>query len=712
MPESGEKIPLKIINQIDRKISGSGIVETAIAVAKLNGNVINESSKQSRLNALMGDELYGDSQDDAPDLSLYGKIFNNPDEKDREKRVEKFKQELLYPGVLIDKNNVPNSYFALKLKVARERNELAQLGYTNISNVPIEVRQETGRAIYNDQKASLDRWIDYLVSPEAEYPTWFKYYVLSGIKKMGIYDKASNSFSKRTRDTTTIFPDLNRKALEFTYDTLVKYQEEKGTSKKDKDNYINILNSVSFSRLYPFAMEKVAPKENIEGEWVKFSQYGDSEALYKSFEESGVTWCIVGEDAAKKTLQAGDFYVFYTKDEKGENNIPKIAIRMQDGQVAEVRGVEAGQNVEANLFDIAKEKYKLLPGGDKYEGKEHDMKLLTLIDEKTQKNLDLTIEELSFIYEIDRKIETFGYDRDPRVKEIISRRNLKKDVALVLNCDEEQISTTEEEALKGNMKYHYGDLDLSSLTSAEGTILPEIINGNLDLFNLISAKGITLPKSIIGGIDLSNLTSTDGLILPKTIGGNISLSGLTSADGLVLSEFIYGSIDLSGLTSVNGMVFPESTHGSIDLSGLTSAKGLIFPKSLAGDVNLHNLISFENLDLPKLIIGNIDLSSLTSAEGLILPKTVMGDVLLPSLNSAEKMVLPELVGGNIKFHSLASAKGLILPRSVVGDIYFFALTSIEGLFLPSSVEGDIFFPFLSQNDKKTLRERYPNLRII
>ena len=46
------------------------------------------------------------------------------------------------------------------------------------------------------------------------------------------------------------------------------------------------------------------------------------------------------------------------------------------------------------------------------------MKLLTLIDKKVNNNIDLTVEELKFLYEIDDQIIGFGFKKDPRIEEI------------------------------------------------------------------------------------------------------------------------------------------------------------------------------------------------------------------------------------------------------------------------------------------------------
>jgi len=467
-------------------------------------------------------------------------IFNNPNSETKDRNIELFKNQFLYPSVLIDKNNIPDSYFELQLKIARERGQAGDLGnFKTAKDIPLETKRQTGETLYNDQKQSLDVWIDYLSSPDASYPTWFKYYALRNITKMGSYNKETHEFSKRSKTSTGIFPDLNREALAYSYDTLSKHYL-KGQKHNDED-LKKIVDSANFSKIYAFAIDKVTPashenKEKTEGSWTKFDQGSDATPLYESLQGHGTGWCTAGEEMARSQLQDGDFYIYYTKDENGHNTIPRIAIRMEHGQVVEVRGIGPGQNMESNMTDIAKEKYSKLLGGEKFDKKDSDMKRLTLIDNKVNNNQELSKDELCFLYEINYQIEGFGYQKDPRIKEIRNKRLTKKDLAVVFDCKPEQISTSKQEALRGNIKFHYGDLDLRNLTSAKGLTLPEIINGNHSLYALTSAEGLILPEIINGYLDLSHLTSTKGITFPKTVNGNLRLFFLTSAEDFILPE--------------------------------------------------------------------------------------------------------------------------------------------------------------------------------
>ena len=293
------------------------------------------------------------------------------------------------------------------------------------------------------------------------------------------------------------------------------------------------------------------------------------------------------------------------------------------------------------MMTILEEKIKEFPDRDKYFKKEHDMKLLTLIDKKVNNNIELTLDELKFLYEVDSKIEGFGYEKDPRINEIKNKRNIKKDCALIFDVKEEVALSQEEwEENQNKFKIFVSDLYLYGLTSADGLVLPQSVGGNLFLDNLTSAKGLVLPQSVGDNLFLDNLTSAEGLVLPQYIGGNLNLCSLTSADGLVLPQSVGGNLYLSKLTGADGLVLPQSVGGNLYLSKLTGADGLVLPQSVGGELYLGCLTSAVGIVLPQYIGGNLNLGSLTSAEGLVLPQNVGGNLDLWYLTSAEGLILP------------------------------------------------------------------------
>ena len=112
-----------------------------------------------------------------------------------------------YKKYVIKKENITDKYFEHLEQIYFER------GYGHVTYTETQKEQEK-EVIINDQKKSLDTWIDYFVSEDSNmYPMWFKYYAFLSVVKLGSFDKVSNTFNKRTESTIAIFPDLNREAL-------------------------------------------------------------------------------------------------------------------------------------------------------------------------------------------------------------------------------------------------------------------------------------------------------------------------------------------------------------------------------------------------------------------------------------------------------------------------------------------------------------------
>lgn len=193
------------------------------------------------------------------------------------------------------------------------------------------------------------------------------------------------------------------------------------------------LSSKNFAKLYAFAQVETAgnlDRSSTEGEWVKYDQGSDPELLEKNLKGKGTGWC-TATWAAKEQLEKGDFYVFYSKNKAGIATEPRVAIRMENGVVAEIRGIDPGQELEPTLVDNAQEFYKDLPGAERYEKATKDMRRLTEIynrffdannktDTLSPNGTYFDVEELQFIFETKDEVLGFGYRKDPRISELKS----------------------------------------------------------------------------------------------------------------------------------------------------------------------------------------------------------------------------------------------------------------------------------------------------
>jgi len=601
-----------------------------------------------------------------------------------------------YRKYVIREEDIPESYYEHQKEIHLERG----FGHVEFTN---DDRHQMAMQIIIDQRKSLDKWIEYFTSKDSDYiPMWAKYWAFQGMLSLGNYNKTNKTFDKRSKGTIAPFADLNIEALALSIDYLLK---SLGKEKIDDQQLNSLLQGGSFGKIYTYVLNNVlGKKKNISrttgGKWVKYKQGSDHMPLVMSLQGYNTGWCTAGEATAKYQLSLGDFYVYYSYNEKREAVVPRIAIRMEHGKIAEVRGVAKNQNIESEMEEIVEEKLNEFPDKDIYLKKTSDMKKLTLIYKKSKTGQELTKEELEFLY---GEIQGFGYRKDPRINEIIARRNPTNDLNIIfegLDCLKTSLDLGDITNVRG---VHFptsieGSLDLSGLESADGVQLPTSIGGALILSSLKTAEGLQLPTSIGGTLLLSSLKTAEGLQLPTSIGGNLLLGSLRKADGLQLPTSIGGNLVLSGLRKAEGLQLPTSIEGSLDLSGLESAEGLQLPTSIGGNLDLRVLESAEGLQLPTSIGGNLLLGSLRKADGLQLPTSIEGSLDLSGLESAEGLQLPTSIGDALFLSSLRKADGLQLPTSIEESLDLSGLESAEGLQLPTSVRGKIFLYGLANID--------------
>ncbi|MFY9227939.1 MAG: hypothetical protein WAO28_01255 [Candidatus Microsaccharimonas sp.] len=425
--EQTEQAGSKFLHSRDPKLHHSDEVNHVVGYLKSNGEKIpNEPVAKigSYITFLAHPEYVND-----------GLLTGDSDSMDRQ-----------LDGLVIRASEVPVSYFDLQRRIAREqgRGEITITG---------EMRSQMIEAVQQDQRHSLERWANYLTDPTNAnaYPNWFKKYAFENMLKLGTFNKETHSFSRRSTNTVAPFVDLNPEALAHVADSLIKHLKEKGVSSQD---LAVELQSGNFAKLYANALIEVMPSDiealkDTQGSWKKygriegkyspsFDDFEDGEylagdtvddetarELAESLQGHGTGWCTAGYSTAAMQLSQGDFYVYYTKDHDGDDTTPRIAIRMEDGEVAEVRGIKESQNLEPEMLDIALAKLAELPGGDRYLKNAEDMKRVTEIDERVKAGGRLTYDEIYFLRYGD--IEGFGWDGDPRVEELLEGRNEDQD---------------------------------------------------------------------------------------------------------------------------------------------------------------------------------------------------------------------------------------------------------------------------------------------
>jgi len=507
---------------------------------------------------------------------------------------------------------VPQSFYDLQVRIALEQ------GRGKLVLSESQKLQLAGVAI-KDQQQSLGHWVEYLMSPDSSsYPMWTKYWVLTSLVRLGKYNQETGTFGNRSEGQIAAFPELNREALAYVVDSIVKSVNKQSLADIADPAFLQLLAGANFGKLYGRALQLASSQKHdltvTDGKWVKFERGIPGKTLSSTLEGMNTGWCTAGEMTAHKQLEDGDFYVYYSQDLMGRPRVPRLAIRMTGQHIAEVRGVAAGQHIDTVMAGTKILEMKLNEFGkqaDFYRKRHHDMTMLTALTVKQSKNEELSVEELRFLHEIDQPIEGFGNREDPRVEEIVKQRNKRSDFAKIFNVRTEEISFTAEEAIRGGIRYHHGDLDLTYLKSSQG------------------------------------------LVLPKSIGGSLRLNGLESADGLKISEDIKGDVTLRQLRSAKGVKFPREMKGSLFLPNLESAEGLVLPEVVGGALNLGRISDPLGLILPKKVGGMIWLSHLRSADGLRFPEWVGDAIFLERLESKKGLVLPANIGNRVHFRGLS-----------------------------------------------------------
>ena len=281
--------------------------------------------------------------------------------------------------------------------------------------------------------------------------------------------------------------------------------------------------------------------EDVEGDWFTY-QLGDEDELAKTAEGTG--WCIADPNVARSYLSYGNYAGNENdweddedwedddedddedwedeeedwKEEEDNNNWgedennpeednesnPKAkfivfklkapnspdgystngvaSIRLDpDGKVTEVSGLNEGQAIEDSLIPTVKEKVLSLPGGKEFLQKFEDKQTLIRLDKKMKNGEDLTKEELSFLYELDRPIATLDTynSKDPRIPELKEEYSIEYALEKGLDINKLVPSLKPEDIAKNlaPLIRHGADIDINELVS---NLDPVQIAKNLD----------------------------------------------------------------------------------------------------------------------------------------------------------------------------------------------------------------------------------------
>ncbi len=492
--------------------------------------------------------------------------------------------------------------------------------------------------IIASQQESLDIWLDYLSKEANNYPMWIKYWVFQGMVKLGQYDRDANTFTKRSKKTTSPFVELNKEALKTTMDLII---ESVGNNKVYDKSLQKLIDNGSFSTLYAYSIKKQIEKnrnDTTDGIWETYYT-GEAKKLVKDIYEKNTGWCINNEAITSNYLKNGLMFIYYTKDDKGDYTMPRVCIRTEDINIAEVKGILDNKgNLEYSMIDITIKQLDKLYNSEAFKQIGEDLKRITEIDQKNKNNIPLSIEDLRFIYEIEKDIKSFTFYKDERIEKIIATRNIKEDLAKVFNCKPEQIST--------NMK-EFGEKDI---VAYYGNIFYEKENPR------------TMPSAIIGNVYLEDNIKVKGFENVELITGSLVARCLLSAENFQSLRQINRNLDGTNMISTLGFENLQKIGGKVKLSNLEYLDGLDSLRD-TGDLNIRNAKTSNGLENLEIVRGNLDISNMIDLSRLENLKLVEKNVICYASNSLNE--LP-----NIK---------------IKGDVHFYHIINIHNLFGKSRI---------------------------
>ena len=353
-------------------------------------------------------------------------------------------------NLVMDYEDIPDAYWKQQEQILRDNGQGRKL-----SEYEKEILAED---LIDKQRQSITSWANYLGDKNCPYPLWFKVYAFDGISKMSnTLNLDEADYNRRDNTTALSFPKLNAEILAKVYRQINDFygvdKEDWLSKHSDDEKLVSLVKTANFPKLY--AKELVDTKvilktpertEDIHGDWFEY-KLGDEEEIASLAE--GTRWCVVDPNVAHNYLVYGEYGHSKSTgaDEESNSKAKFIIFRLEDpnspgvfasngsasirldpdGIVDEISGLNDGQAVEDALIPIVKEKALSLPGGEKYLQKFDDKQALIRLDKKMEKGEDLTKEELSFLYELDRPIATLDTynEEDPRIPELKEKYDLE-----------------------------------------------------------------------------------------------------------------------------------------------------------------------------------------------------------------------------------------------------------------------------------------------
>ena len=608
-------------------------------------------------------------------------------------KVERKLWESSAENLVMDYEDIPDAYWKQQEQILRDNGQGRELSRSE--------KEILADDLIDKQRQSITSWTNYLGDKNCPYPLWFKVYAFDGISKMSnALNLDDADYNRRDNTTALSFPKLNAEILAKVYRQINNFygvdKEDWLKKNSDDEKLVSLVKSANFPKLYAKELldTKVILKtperaEDVHGDWFEY-KLGDEEEIASLAE--GTKWCVVDPNVAHNYLVYGQYSNpeedddydqdyededwedddyeddDYDDDDQAETyehddvevenpeakfiifrledpNSPGVfasngsaSIRLDpDGTVAEVSGLNDGQAVEDALVPIVKKKALSLPGGEKYLQKFDDKQTLIKLDNKMKEGEDLTKEELSFLYELDRPIATLDtYNReDPRIPELKEKYGIE--YALEKGVDVNKlVSSLESQDIAKNLDSlleHGADINVNELVSS---LYPDDIVDNLGTL-LRNGADIDV-NELASSLDIDDILLNLGTFLKHGADINHIVNNMSSkniADNLDTLLNRGADIDVNKLVlslHPNTIIYRLGTllRNGADINVILSN---LKPNQIAND--LDTLIKYgANIDINELV-SSLDADMILENLDTLLKHGADVDNIVSNINSSD-----------------------------------------------------------------------------
>lgn len=419
-----------------------------------------------------------------------------------DEHLESILKKIFYDNYVIKKENIKEIYI---------KKQYEYLYKTD--NLDDKIKNEIINSFIKSQKDSIDKWIEFFLHDEEgkKYNILEKFWIFEGISSLGKYNKETKKFSRRDDKTIYPFQSVNKKYI----NQIVKLMNDYFNGVIEEEKIKCILGSGDFKPLYEYVIECNNPNKYLKkGMWVKYEKSPYYSKIMDDLYNCNTGWCIENrEEYAKEFCEINDFYIYYSLMENNDKKYPRLCIRSDcNNNIIEIRGITNYQGVEYEMLTILKEKLVNFKNKEEYLNRIDDTLKLFIIEDKLDNNEELSILEIEFLYELERKIITFEYDNTNRINNIKKKSNIKNDFSRLFNCNIEDIHDKYQRF--DNAKVYIGNIAFNDFEDVSWLKLPTILVGNLSLNSLKTIDNLLFPQKMYGNISLNSLEEIDNLKLP------------------------------------------------------------------------------------------------------------------------------------------------------------------------------------------------------